>query len=133
MQIPPRWETRLVTEGKDAADWHTRSIATCFHLSLLADVRVELSLCWFNFGPPNPAKLKQSLLSQEMITDGSLPRNAPLRLPQSANDSAACTPLTSQRLANHYSASPSVTSNTQIGRSPRMSKSHNQHAQSPIR
>ena len=36
MQIPPRTETRLVAECKDAVDWHTRSIATWVHLSLLA-------------------------------------------------------------------------------------------------
>ena len=53
--------------------------------------------------------------------------------PQSTNDSAACTPLTSLSRANRYSVSLSVTSNTQIGRAPRMPNSHNQHAQSPIR
>ena len=61
VQIPPRTETRLITECKDAADWHTRSIASCFHLSLLADERVELSLCRFNFGPLKPAKFKQPI------------------------------------------------------------------------
>ena len=59
MQIPPRTETRLFTECKDAADWHTRFIAACFDLSLLANKRVEFSLCRFNFGSPNPAKIKQ--------------------------------------------------------------------------
>ena len=61
VQIPPRTETRLVTESKDAADWHTGSIATCFQLSLLTDERVELSLCRFDFRPPNPAKFKQPI------------------------------------------------------------------------
>ena len=59
MQIQPRTETRLITDCKHAADWHTRSIAACFHLSLLADKRVELSLRRFNFRPPNPANFKQ--------------------------------------------------------------------------
>ena len=68
MQIPPSLGTKLVTECKDAADWHTRSIAACFHLSLLADKRIEFSLCSFNFGPPNPAKFKQPIqpLPKEM-------------------------------------------------------------------
>ena len=61
MQIPLRKETRLVTECKDAADWHTRSIAACFHLSLLADERVEFSLCRFNFGPFSPGNFKQPI------------------------------------------------------------------------
>ena len=61
VQIPPRTETRLITEGKPAADGHTRSIAACFHLSPLAHKRVELSLCRFDFRPPNPAKLKQPI------------------------------------------------------------------------
>ena len=61
MQIPPRLESRLVTECKDAAGWYTRSIAACFHLSLLADKRVKFSLCSFNFGPANPAKCKQPI------------------------------------------------------------------------
>ena len=61
VQSPPRTETRLVTECKHAADWHTRSIATCLHLSLPADEKVELSLCRFGFGPPNPAKFKQPI------------------------------------------------------------------------
>ena len=61
MQIPPRTETRLVTECKHAADWHTRSFAACFHLSLLVDGRVELSHCRFNFGPLNSTKFKQTI------------------------------------------------------------------------
>ena len=59
VQIPPSTETMLITEGKHAADRHTRSIAACFHMSLLAYKRVELSHCRFNFQPPNPFKLKQ--------------------------------------------------------------------------
>ena len=58
VQIPPRMEARLVTKHKDAVDWHTRSAATPFHLSLFADKRVELSLCRLNLWLPNPAKLK---------------------------------------------------------------------------
>ena len=70
--------------------------------------------------------------SQGTITDGSLPRNAPLRLPQSTNDSGACTPPTSLLRASHYSASPFPTNSTQIERVHRMPNSHSQHAQSPI-
>ena len=40
--------------------------------------------------------------SQRTITDGSPPRNAPLRLPQSTNDSGACTPRTSISRANYF-------------------------------
>ena len=61
MQIPLKRETRLVTESKDAADWHRRSIADCFQLSLFADKGVEFTLCRLNFGPPNPAKFKQPI------------------------------------------------------------------------
>ena len=61
VQIPLRTETMLVTKRKDAADWHTRSIVACFNLSLLADERMEFSLCRFNFGPPNAAKFKQPI------------------------------------------------------------------------
>ena len=61
VQIRPRTETKLVAESKGAADWHTGSIATWLHLSLLADERVEFNLCRFNFGPPNPAKFKQPI------------------------------------------------------------------------
>ena len=78
MQIPPRTETRLVTECKHAADWHTRSIAACFHLSLLADERVEFSFCRFNFGPRNPAKFKQPIQQ--------LPKEVESRIIVSSND-----------------------------------------------
>ena len=61
VQIPPRTETRLIAETKHASDRHTRSVAACLHLSLLADKRVELSLCSFGLRPPNPAKLKQPI------------------------------------------------------------------------
>ena len=61
VQNPPRTETRLIAEGQHAADRHTRSIAACLHLSLLAYKRVELSLCSFDLPPPNPAKLKQPI------------------------------------------------------------------------
>ena len=60
-KIPPRTQTRLIAEGKHDADRHTRSIAACLHLSLLAYKRVELSLCSFDFRPPNPAKVKQPI------------------------------------------------------------------------
>ena len=59
VQIPPRMETRLIAEGKHAADRHTRSIAACLHLSLLAYKKVHL--CSFSFRPPNPTKLKQPI------------------------------------------------------------------------
>ena len=49
LEFPPRTEARLVAESKDAVDWHTRPIATRFHLSLFADERLEFSLCRFNF------------------------------------------------------------------------------------
>ena len=61
VQIPPRTETRLVAKRKDAVDWHTKSIATWLHLSLLADERVEFSLWRLNFGALNPVKLKQPI------------------------------------------------------------------------
>ena len=73
------------------------------------------------------------LSSQGMITDGSPPRNAPLRLPQTTNASGACTPPTSLSRANRYSASHSEANITPIGRDPRMPVSHNQQTQSPIR
>ena len=37
VQIPPRTEARLVAKRKDASDWHTRYIASRFHLSRFAD------------------------------------------------------------------------------------------------
>ena len=61
LQIPPRKETRLVAERKDAIDWRRIPIATRFHLSLFAGDRVEFSFCRFNFRPPNPAKFKQPI------------------------------------------------------------------------
>ena len=61
VQIPSRTEPRLVAEGKDAVDWHTKFIATGLHLTLLVDERGELSLCRFNFGPPNPAKFRHPI------------------------------------------------------------------------
>ena len=61
VQSPPRTETTLITEGKHAVDRHRRSIAAWFHLSLLADKRVELNLCRFNFGTPNSAKFKETI------------------------------------------------------------------------
>ena len=194
VQFPPNTEARLVAEREDAINWHRRSIATRFYLSLFADERVDFSFCWFHFWPPNPAKLKQSMqqLPKEMksriifisnddfrtkttqslpnwrtrgncrkdgahkilkeatrvfaelfseeatiffqwtITDGSLPRNAPLRWLQSTNDSGACTPPTFQWRANGYSVSPFAANNTQIGRTPQMPDGHNQQAQSPF-
>ena len=61
VQIPPRTKTRMVAGSKDPINWHTRSIATWFYLSLFADEGVEFSLCRFNFWPPNAAKLKQPI------------------------------------------------------------------------
>ena len=61
VQIPPRTEARLVAERKHALNWHTRPIATWFHLSLLAAERVEFSPCRFIFWPPNPAKFNQPI------------------------------------------------------------------------
>ena len=68
VHIPPRTETRLVVENKNAVDWHTRPIATRFQLSLFADEGLEFSLCRFNLWPPNPAKFKQPIqkLSKEV-------------------------------------------------------------------
>ena len=48
VQTPLKTEARLVTERKNAVDWHTRSLAAHFHLSLVADEQVELSLCRLN-------------------------------------------------------------------------------------
>ena len=78
VQIPPRTETRLITEGKHAADRHTRSDAACFHLSLLVDERKELSPCRFCFGPLNLAKFKQSIQQ--------LPKNVESRIFVTSND-----------------------------------------------
>ena len=80
VQIPPKTETRLAAECKNAVDWHTRSITTWLHLSLLADKRVEFSLCRFNFGP-NPAKLKQPIQ----------------QLPKEVESRIIVTPMTSSR------------------------------------
>ena len=77
-QIPPRTETRLVTECKHAAAWHTRSIAACFHMSLLADKRVDFSLCRFNFGPHDHAKFKQPIQQ--------LPKEVETRIIVTSND-----------------------------------------------
>ena len=71
--------------------------------------------------------------SQEMRKDGSPARNAPKRLPQSTNDSGACTSPTSRSRANLNSASPSATSNTQKGRVHRLPNTHRLRSQSPIR
>ena len=70
---------------------------------------------------------------QGTVTDGSLPRNAPLRWLQNTNDPGACTHPTSLSRAHRYSVSPFAVNNTQIGRAPQMPDSHNRHAQSPIR
>ena len=78
VQIPPRTETRLVTECKDDADGHTKSIAACFHLSLLKDERVKFSLCKLYFGPPNPAKFKQPIQQ--------LPKEVESRIIVTSND-----------------------------------------------
>ena len=90
VQIPPRTEIRLITQCKDAADWHTRFIAACFHLWLLADNWVELSLCWFNFGPPNPAKVKQPIQQ--------LPKQVESRIIVTSNDDLST--KTAQSLPN---------------------------------
>ena len=92
VQIPPRTETRLLTECKHAADWHTRSIATCFHLSLLADERVELDLYRFDFGPPNPAKFNQ-LIQQ-------LPKEVESRIIVISNDKQLSPCPIGERAAN---------------------------------
>ena len=78
VQIPPSTEARLITEGKHAADQHTSSIAACFHLPLLANKRVELSLCRFFFRPLNPAKLKQCIQQ--------LPKEVESRIIVTSND-----------------------------------------------
>ena len=78
VQISPSTETRLIAEGKHAADRHTRSIATCLHLSLLAYKRVELSLCSFNLRLLNPAKLKQPIQQ--------LPKEVESRIVVTSND-----------------------------------------------
>ena len=70
---------------------------------------------------------------QVMQENGSLPGNAPQQLPQSTNDLEACTLPTFQPRANHYSASPSVTSNTQSARFHRMPNTRSQRTQSPNR
>ena len=75
---PPRTETTLVGEGKDAVDCHTRSIATWFHLTLLTYERVEFSLCRFNFGPSNPAKFMQPIQQ--------LPKEVESRIIVTSND-----------------------------------------------
>ena len=73
-----RRETRLIAEGKHAADRHTRSIAACLHLSLLAYNRVEISLCSFDLRPPNPVKLKQPIQQ--------LPKEVESRIVVTSND-----------------------------------------------
>ena len=78
VQIPPKTETRLITESKHTADRITRSFAAGFHMSLLADKRVELSPCRFNFGPPNPAKFKQPIQQ--------LPKKVESRIIVTSND-----------------------------------------------
>ena len=194
VQIPPRKETRLVAERKDAIDWLRRPIVTRFHLSLFAGDRVEFSFCnlpspltqpsssspssscpkrWeAEYSSPSMRISEQKrlcpcttgeraasvekmvltrssrqrgqslrisfeqsrcLLFQGKVTDGSLPRNAPLQSPQSTNDSGACTPLTFRWRPNRSSASSFAADNTKTGRVHRMPDSHNFHAHNPFR
>ena len=72
VKCPPKTESRLVTECNDAADWHMRSIAACFHLPLLADKRMKFSFCRFNFGPTNPAKFKQPIQQLPKEVEGRM-------------------------------------------------------------
>ena len=78
LQIPPRTETRLVTKGKHTVDRHPRSIAACFHLSLLADERLELRLRRFDFRPLDPAKINQPIQQ--------LPKEVKSRIIVASND-----------------------------------------------
>ena len=61
VQNPLRTETGLTAKCKHVVDRRTRSIAACFHLSLLTHKRVEFSLCTFDFRPSDPAKFKQPI------------------------------------------------------------------------
>ena len=70
--------------------------------------------------------------SQEMQEDGSPPENVPQQLAQSTIDLEACMPPTSRSRADHYSASPSTTNNTQTATVHRMPSSHSQPAQSSV-
>ena len=81
----------------------------------------------------NSLRRKLLLIFQVMITDGSLPGNAPQELTQNTNDLEACTLPTFQSRANHYSASPSARDITQSARVHRMPGSRSQSAQSSVR